>query len=86
MLHSHELLRHTEPLARLFMMIMIQLKEEKSEGDILQNIQQIYKNINLVQNDDFGAGYTFVSIKAHKVIPCALGIFGKESFLGFQAI
>lgn len=70
----------TEPLARLFMMIMIQLKEEKSEGDILQNIQQIYKNINLVQNEevsssDFNANRkseTYITTALKSVVRCGI--------------
>lgn len=70
----------TEPLAKLFMMIMFQLKEEKSEGDILQNIQQIYKNINLVQNEevsnsDFNANRkseTYITTALKSVVRCGI--------------
>ena len=61
------------------MMIMLQLKEEKSEGDILQNIQQIYMNINLVQNEevsssDFNANRkseTYITTALKSVVRCA---------------
>lgn len=62
----------TEPLAKLFKMIMLQLKDNKSESDILQNIQQIYKNINLAQTEEISSADFNVNRKSETYITTAL--------------
>ncbi len=70
----------TEPLARLFMMIMMQLKDKKSESDILQKIQQTHKNINLSSNEevksaDFNSNRkseTYITTALKSVVRCGI--------------
>lgn len=62
------------------MMIMLQLKENKSESDMPQNIQQIYKNINLVQGEeistaDFNANRkseTYITTALKSIVRCGI--------------
>lgn len=61
-------------------MIMLQLKENKSESDMPQNIQQIYKNINLVQGEeistaDFNANRkseTYITTALKSIVRCGI--------------
>lgn len=70
----------TEPLAKLFMMIMLQLKDKKSETDILLKIQQAYKNINLSNNEEISSAdfnsnrksETYISTALKSVVRCGI--------------
>lgn len=70
----------TEPLAKLFMMIMLQLKDKKSETDILQKIQQTYKNINLINSEEISSAdfnsnrksETYISTALKSVVRCGI--------------
>lgn len=69
-----------EPLCKLFIMVMSQLKEGKTESDILQMIQQMYKNISLVReeeitNSDFNTNRkseTYISTALKSVVRCGI--------------
>ena len=70
----------TEPLSKLFIMIMTQLNDKKSENDILKKIQQSYKNINLsnveeISSADFNSNRkseTYISTAIKSVVRCGI--------------
>lgn len=72
--------KSTEPLSKLFMMVMTQLNDKKSERDILQKIQQTYKNINLSNNEEISSidfnsnrkSETYISTALKSVVRCGI--------------
>lgn len=69
-----------EPLSKLFMMVMLQLKEGKTESNILQQIQQNYKNISLVKEEEISSSdfntnrksETYISTALKAVVRCGI--------------
>lgn len=61
-----------EPLCKLFVMVMMQLKEGKEETEIVQLIQQQYSNISLVRDEEVSSQDFNLNRKSETYITTAL--------------
>lgn len=69
-----------EPLCKLFLLVMMQLKEGKGEIEILQLIQQNYNNLNLAREEDISSSdfnsnrksETYISTALKSVVRCGI--------------